>query len=278
MINTKWFKEQNIFPLISVNKLSFLLKTDSDDLKNIAKSVGNFYKPFDRKQIKENGDIKWRHIDNPLPELKKIQRKINKVLLSGVIKSLPNSITGGRASQSIFTNASHHINQEAVATIDLKDCFPKTNNLRIFRVWRNYLKNGIQISDILTKLTTFQRRLPQGAPTSSSLCNLALFPLHLKILNYCIDNELNLTQFVDDITISGKAKSVRQAINRVILLIQSEGYAVRKRKVKVMLANKQQKITGLIVNRKISISSKFIESVRKEIIDSSNQGKITKKR
>ena len=123
MTNINWFKEQSIFPINSVNKLAFLLTTDPNDLKRIAKSVGNFYKPFDRMQVKENGDVKWRHIDNPLPELKRIQRKINKVLLTDVIRSLPISITGGRANQSIFTNASYHINQEAVITIDLKDCF-----------------------------------------------------------------------------------------------------------------------------------------------------------
>lgn len=275
MINIKYFKDQSIFPLNSIKKLSFLLKTNPNDLKKIAKSAGNFYQPFDRKQIKENGDVKWRHIDNPLSELKKIQRKINKILLTNVIQSLPTSITGGRTNQSIFTNASYHTNQEAVVTIDLKDCFPKTNNLRIFKVWRRYLGNGEQVSDMLTKLTAFQRRLPQGAPTSSSLCNLVLLPLHLDILKYCNKNELNLSQFVDDITISGEKVKVIEAIDNVISIIQSQGYAARKRKVKVMLSYRQQKTTGLIVNKKISISKKFIENVRKEIIILSNQEKIS---
>ena len=133
------------------------------------------------------------------------------------------------------------------------------------------------MSDLLTKLTSFQRHLPQGAPTSSSLCNLALLPLHLKILNYCNKNGLNLTQFVDDITISGNKKGVIQAIDNIISIIQSQGYAVRKRKIKVMLANQRQKTTGLIVNKKISVSKKFIENVRLEIINSLNIDRISEK-
>lgn len=273
MTNTNWLNNQVTFPINSVNKLASLLRINSKELKNITKMAENLYSPFDIKQIKENGDIKKRHIDNPLPKLKSVQKKINQLLIKNAINQLPPSITGGRVNQSIFTNASKHTNQEAVATIDIKDCFPMTKEHRIFRVWRNHLKNGVQVSKMLMKLTVFQKCLPQGAPTSSSLCNLALLPLHLRILDYCNRNDLNLTQFVDDITISGKVNKVRLAIKKIILIIQIDGYSVRTKKVKIMLAKDRQKTTGLVVNRKVSIPKKFINSVRKEIIESSSRNK-----
>jgi hypothetical protein len=260
----------------SVNMLSSLLHLKTKELKIISKTTGRFYKPFDRKQVKANGKVKWRHIDNPLINLKIIQRKINKILLNPVIETLPNTITGGRSGQSIFTNASQHLSQEAVATIDLKDCFPKTDNKRIFKVWRNYFKYGDQCSDILTKLTTFQRRLPQGSPTSSSLCNLALLPLHLEILKYCQSKSLNLTQFVDDITISGSKDEVERSIGIIIKLIQKNGYSVRRDKIQLMFSNNQQKTTGLLVNKKISIAKKYRENVRNDIVRLSNKILISK--
>lgn len=269
-------KDKKILSINSVNLLSSLLHLKPKELKIIAKTAGRFYKPFDRKQVKANGKVKWRHIDNPLSNLKVIQRKINKIILNPVVETLPHTVTGGRSGESIFTNASQHLNQEAVVTIDLKDCFPKTDNRRIFKVWRNYFKYGDQCSDILTKLTTFQRRLPQGSPTSSSLCNLALLPLHLEILKYCQSKSLNLTQFVDDITISGSKVEVKRSITSIIKLIQSYGYSVRRNKIQLMLSNNQQKTTGLLVNKKISIAKKYRENVRRDIVNLSNKISIDK--
>lgn len=269
---------QNIFPILSFNKLAFMLRIEPNELKKLSKTAGNYYEPFDRKIIKENGKVKWRHIDNPTFRLKKIQQKINKVLLKTAVKSLPSGMTGGISGRSIFTNAIQHLRQQAVATLDLKDCFPKTDNKRIFKVWRNYLGTSESVANILTKLTTFQRRLPQGAPPSSSLCNLSLLPLYRKIEKYCIDQNLNLTLYVDDITVSGKSEAVRQSIRHIVKIIQENGHAVRKSKVKIMLANRQQKITGLVVNKKMSISTKRREGIRKEILNLSNQGVFSSKK
>jgi transcriptional regulator with XRE-family HTH domain len=258
-------KVQNIFPILSVNKLAFALKVKPSELKKLSKTAGSYYDPFDRKQIKDDGKVKWRHIDNPAPKLKEIQRKINKILLKAVVESLPIGMTGGIGGRSIFTNAAQHLNQKAVATLDLKDCFPKTNNKRVFKIWRNHLGASESVASILTKLTTFQRRLPQGSPTSSSLCNIALFPLYKKIKKYCLKEKLNLTLYVDDITISGGLQPIRRAVGNIVYLIQKEGYAVRRNKIKIMPARVRQKTTGLIVNKKISVSAKTREEIRKEI-------------
>ena len=253
-------------PILSVRKLAFLLKTNPSKLKQLSETAGNYYSPFDRRQARGNGKFKWRHLDSPSNPLKNIQKKINKLLLRSVVNSLPEGMTGGISGRSIFNNAIKHINQEAVATLDLKDCFPKTNNKRIFKVWRNYLKAGNDVSSILTRLTTFQRRLPQGSPTSSSLCNIALTPLYKKIENYCHNKNLNLTLYVDDVTISGKSTAVRSATGGIINIIQKEGYAVRRNKVEIMTSDKAQKTTGVLVNKKLSISRKIREKIRMEII------------
>jgi hypothetical protein len=265
-------------PVLSVRKLAFILKTTPEKLILLSKTAGRHYSPFDRKEVKSNGKIKWRHIDGPSISLKIIQKKINKFLLKDIVSSLPEGMTGGILDRSIFKNAEKHVNQEAIATLDLKDCFPKNNNKKIFSVWRNYLKAGNDVASILTKLTTFQRRLPQGSPTSSSLCNLALFRLYKKMEKYCNEKGLNLSLYVDDVTISGKTEIVRSAISEIVNFIQNEGYAVRKNKVEIMTADKTQKTTGVVVNKKISISRKTREKVRKEIVEMSKMEKFSARR
>jgi hypothetical protein len=264
-----------VYPILSVRRLASLLAVKPQTLRDLAKVAGTQYNPFDRKQVKSNGRVKWRHIDNPSKPLKFIQQKINKNLLNGVVQSLPEGMTGGISGRSILDNARRHLSQQSIAVLDLKDCFPKTSNKKIFKIWRNYLGAGEEVASLLTKLTTFQRRLPQGAPTSSSLCNVVLFPLYKKIEKYTTKNGLSLSLYVDDVTISGKNKTIKLAIPVVIGFIQKSGYAVRRNKIEIMTSNTPQKTTGLLVNRKISVLHKTREGLRRDIIVLSRQQKLS---
>jgi len=264
-----------IFPILSVNKLAFLLRSEPSKIKEISNSAGKYYRPFDRQQIKRSGKIKWRHIDNPTGELKRIQQRINSVLLKDVSKSLPAGMVGGVKGKSIISNAFPHQKQEVVVTLDIKNCFPKTNHKQIFRIWRNYFKCGEEVSNLLTKLTTYQTRLPQGASTSLILCNLALLPLYKDIYKLCSRKKINFTLYVDDITISGNGDACREVINPIIRFIQKRGYSVRKSKICVMSSSQQQRVTGLVVNKSVSTSSDYRESIRREIVNLSRKERIS---
>lgn len=255
------------FPILSLNKLAWTLNVRATTLKKVAEEAGRYYKPFDIRQIKKGSKVKLRHIDNPRGELKNIQNRINKRLLREVMLSMPKGMIGGVAGKSILDNAMYHVSQEVVVTIDLKNCFPNTDHTRIFKVWRNYLGNGDEVSRILTQLTTFQTRLPQGAPTSLPLCNLALLPLYKNIRKYSREHGLNLTLYVDDIAISGEAGVPQKSIERIIKIIQKEGYSVRRSKIKIMPLSKQQKVTGIVVNKKASIALEKRQGIRQEILN-----------
>ena len=82
--------EKGVFPILSVNRLSFLLGIKKSDLVRIAGQAGKYYKPFD---MKKNGTTKWRHIDNPKEHLKTIQKKIQKKLLNRIL--FPETMIGG---------------------------------------------------------------------------------------------------------------------------------------------------------------------------------------
>ena len=165
--------ENNIQQLniVSLRYLERLLKIQRTELLQLAETAGRFYNPFD---IHKNGSNKWRHIDNPQRTLKDVQRRIHKQILE--------------KGKSIIDNAKLHVNKKCIGIVDIKDCFPSTDNLKIYQVWRNYFGCGTKNASILTKLTTFQHRLPQGAPTSSLLCNYALAPIFIVIKDYVKTN------------------------------------------------------------------------------------------
>lgn len=250
----------DVFPLVSKRKLCSILGYDFKNLENIAKKAGRYYKPY--TQIVKG---KSRLIDRPVGQLKIIQKLILKRILIAI--PLPLTMLGGVKGRSIKENASYHTKQAQVITLDLRDCFPKTNDKEVFAVYKRYGCSD-EIASLLTKLTTFQHRLPQGAPTSSMLVNLVLLPLHQQIEGLAKEKGLNFTIYVDDITISGN--NAVDVIGEIIDLIHENGYGVRRHKIRYMPANTQQIVTGLVVNKRVGVPKSKKQQIIQDIMQLSD--------
>jgi retron-type reverse transcriptase len=118
---------------------------------------------------------------------------------------------------------------------------------------------------VLTKLTTYGNRLPQGAPTSPSLCNLILAPMAQELFELADKNNLQFTQYVDDLTFSGSLESLVSVRPIAIKVIQKRGFKVNLRKLKMLRANQRMAITGLVVNKGLSVGRKYIREVQRDI-------------
>lgn len=255
-----------VFPLVSKRHLSAILGYPLTHIESVAKKAGSHYKPC---EIEVNN--KKRRIDRPTDELKLIQKAILRKILYSI--PLPPTMLGGVINCSTKQNGSYHIGQPQVVTLDLRDCFPTTNDRKVFAVYKKY-KCSDEIASLLTKLTTFQHRLPQGAPTSSMLANLVLLPLHNDIQDLTREMGLIFTIYIDDITISGF--NAKDAISPVIDLIHKYGYGVRRPKIRCMPANTQQIVTGLIVNNKVAVPKYKRQEIIRMILALSNKVEVDK--
>jgi hypothetical protein len=233
-------------------------------MEEIADHAGRNYRPFD---LRKPGSKKWRHIDNPTEPLKGLQHRILRRVLSR--HALPGTILGAVPGRSIRDNALAHVGQPVLVTLDLSDCFPSISHQEVHETFRGTLACGRHVAAVLTKLTTFQSRLPQGAPSSPTLANLVLLPMHNEVLGMAHEMGLACTSFVDDIAISGP--SAREAIEPVIRIIQRYGYAVNQAKKKVMAANSRQVLTGTVVNRTVSAGREKITRIRQRIYELATQ-------
>ena len=163
-----------------------------------------------------NGGEYWARIINPpKQELKDIQKRINAYLVMNI--TLPNYAFGGVKGKDNIRNARFHKGQKYVFQTDLKDFFPRITNKMVYDT---FVENGFShdVASLLTKLTTFQGHLPQGAPTSTYIANLVFVPTG-KALQTIADREgLRFTTFVDDVTLSSQNdfKSVIPEIMAVI--------------------------------------------------------------
>jgi RNA-directed DNA polymerase len=232
--------------LVSMRHLEALFGRDRADIRRISNSAGRYYRPFD---LRKAGQVKWRHIDNPFGELKLYQSRIQERMFHELV--FPETMIGAIPGRSIKDNAALHLRQPMIVALDLRDCFPRISDREVYRVFYEVLSCSAEISAILTKITTFQHRLPQGAPTSPAIANLSLLGLHDELIALAGNYDLNCSFYVDDIVFSGTR--ALEAIEPAIRLIQIYGHSVRRDKIRIMPNSARQLITGVVVNNGISI-------------------------
>ena len=149
-----------------------------------------------------NGGEYWARIINPpKPELKDLQKRINTYLVNNI--PLPYYAFGGVKGKDNIRNARFHKGQKYVFQTDLKDFFPRITNRMVYAM---FVENGFShdVASLLTKLTTFQGHLPQGAPTSTTIANLVFVPTGRALQSIADREGLRFTTFVDDVTISSQ--------------------------------------------------------------------------
>jgi len=133
----------------------------------------------------------------------------------------------------------------------------------VFGIWHGVLGHSPTVARLLTKLTTFCGHLPQGAPTSSALANLALLPAVKEVADQAGKLRLRVGQYVDDQAISGEVGDFEiltlacKAFSRLGLRISRD-----KKKLRIMRSGCAQIVTGLTVNSKVGIPKKERAKIR----------------
>ena len=221
-----------------------------------------------------------RLISAPMPQLKAAQYWI----LENILYKVPSSTAahGFVPGKSIVTNASHHVAQELVINIDLKDFFP---TIEYKRVKGLFVKLGYseQIATILALLCTEApadqvaldgkeyfvasgaRSLPQGAPSSPALTNLICYQLDNRFVGLAKKFGYHYTRYADDMTFStsgeagDKAGQLLWAVKKVI---KEEGFHLHPDKLKVMRKGDKREVTGIVVNEKLSLDRETLRKFR----------------
>ncbi len=200
----------------------------------------------------------FREINAPTKQMKLIQKWILHRILYKI--NIGNYVHGFVPKRSILTNASIHVSQDMVLGIDIKDFFPSIDIDMVFSI---FLSMGYtrKVAYFLADLCTYKGKLPQGAPTSPMLANLAVTKLDIDIDNYCRKRNFNYSRYADDITISGSQKLPMHK-QKIIEIIEGNGFTINKEKTRLHSRGSKQKVTGLVVNDKLSIGRENKKKLR----------------
>ena len=236
--------------IVSVNDLAWRLGIPRAHLEHVADNIEEHYREWASADPKRSHHI--RMLRSPSEKLMVIQR----LLLARVFHPIPlnDIVHGGLRGRSPRSNAARHLGQRCVVTIDVKQFYDRVRHKVVYRLFCKELGFGRDVARLLTRLTTFNDCLPQGAPTSLAVANL--------LLSSTLDSPLateskrlgvNATRFVDDTALSGD--NPRPFINGVARKLSRRRLPVHrakangKSKLKIMPNSGPQEITGLLVNR-----------------------------
>jgi RNA-directed DNA polymerase len=203
--------------------------------------------------LRKKRSSKARQIDAPRPHLKRVQRWVLRNILQAV--DLHPSSTAFSPGNSIVTNASLHTGRELVVRFDLESFFPTIRARRVKGLFRS-LGYSEKVSILLTNLTTSDWRLPQGAPTSPAIANLVCRRLDTRLDALARRFGAAYTRYADDLTFSGDRDFIgglKRFIPTVRRIVREEGFRLNQAKTHFARKGAQQRVSGLVVNRQVSV-------------------------
>lgn len=230
----------------------------------------------------EKSDGSQRLLEIPKYHLKQLQKRIHQHILKQV-QPHP-SAHGFCQGRSCLTYVSDHLQQPMLIKFDLKDFFPSVDFRKVYRVFSE-LGYDPDIARILTHLTTHgtpwsildkegnrmnmghyhQPHLPQGAPSSPLLANLAAYHLDKRLQGLATHLGLQYSRYADDGAMSGPRLS-SAAIDRLHATIAAialeEGFTLNTRKTKVLGQGQQQRLTHIVVNQKPNLPRREYDQLK----------------
>lgn len=258
-----------------------ILKINKPHLDSILGNLDKYY--YENKKLKKdkngnprkdlNGNFDYRILYPSKGELKVIQRRIKDRILNQL--ELPDFVQGGVKGKSNISNAMIHKGNKYFFLTDLKKFFP---SIRHFQIYKMLISNEFSptIASIITKLTTYNKILPQGTPTSTVLANLTFCVVDAELSTICKENNLTFTRFVDDITISSKVP-FKNLSNQLVTTITTNGYSISRKKTAYKIG--PTNVTGVLVrNNTLSATKEFHKTLKSTIKESSIAGKLLYKK
>lgn len=243
----------NNLEYINIENLSNILGINCNKLLKLVKISPRLYHEI---KIKKNN--KTRTIEIPNSILKNTQKLLlNKVLYN--LEAHPQLY--GRQGTSIKKAVADHTRKPVVILIDIKNFFPSVSDTKIRKMLLSRNANK-EIANIITRLCTYKRHLPLGAPTSPCIGRLVLNPFAInldKMLTQIHPNAI-FSVYVDDIIVSGP-RNLRNSISTIYKILDRFGFKANEDKTKVMNKNDEQVALNICLNNRIEPTANYLKEV-----------------
>jgi RNA-directed DNA polymerase len=157
---------------------------------------------------------------------------------------------GFTKGKGAYRNATQHLAMPHVWNTDIVQFFPSISATKVQEL---FVRIGFRknVSWMLASLCTYQRKLPQGAPTSPRLSNLIFLPVDLQLQEIASQYNCIYTRYADDLTYSSISPIPRALFEAVGEILLSAGFLLNISKTRLRGPNSPRYVTGYVVNEKI---------------------------
>jgi hypothetical protein len=226
-------------------------------------------------EILENSDLLYhantpeKKADGSLRQTYRVEEKL-KIILRKIVTNIfhhvdfPRYIQGSikdkEKPRDYISNASVHTGKKLLIKEDIKNFFPSIKSLEVEKIWRRLFKFSPDVANALTKLTTLNGSVPQGAPTSSYLANLIFWDVEPSVVTNLSNLGITYSRYVDDITLSTNRHLSPEEKTEIIKLIYGmclkKGIKPNRKKHAIMTSSEKMTVHGLNVNSIVPTLSK----------------------
>ena len=208
-----------------------------------------------------------RQTFDAMGQLKEIHQRLKLNVFSKV--NFPEYLQGSLKGRDYVTNASIHKGKQILICEDVKGFFPSVSAAFVEDVWCGFFRFSPDVAKLLTRLTTKDGYVPQGAITSSFLANLVMWRyepwLHAKFAQ----RGITYSRYVDDMAMSSATHLDKETqtwvIAQVYGMLAQHGLKASRKKHEVFSASQAMIATKLTVNRKPSLSPQKQSKVRTQV-------------
>lgn len=231
-------KDSALYNLTTKKRLVELLGNPFNELVEL--SGDNNYRVF----FLEKEGKKPREVQAPIYNLDVVQTRIASLL---VRVATPDYLHSGVKGRSNITNATTHVGNHPVLTMDIQNYYPSVTKKAIFHFFHNTMRASPDVAGLLAELCSYDGHIPTGSRLSMPLSFWVNHPMFSRLHTLCQGKNVNLSLFVDDLTFSGS--NVNNLFkNNVESIIECAGLTVHPDKTRLYRRGQPKIITGAIVD------------------------------
>ena len=239
-----------LFQLVSRKRLARnIFGCELSDIESLASTTGN-YRVFKIKQ-REKG----RQIEVPKPPLERVQRR-----LFGLLERIekPDYLHSGVRGRCCMTNARAHAGAMAMVKLEIKQFYPSISSARVARFFMDTLACSPDVAAVLTRLSTYDERLPSGSCLSQLLAFFAAKPMLDELQALALGAGLRFTCYADELVWSGPG-AAPDFLQQVKSVLHRYGFASLKEQC--YGAGEQRLVSGVLLEgeRLVELPSREFE-------------------
>jgi len=236
--------QKGLPPVVRPHVLALALGVSPQLISAMSIHPARYYRRF--MLPKRSGGM--RNISTPRVFLKVVQWWIlDRILTPYAEKSLADSVCAFRPGRSTINAALPHVGGRFLLKCDIDDFFGSVLKSKVRGIYRA-MGYGSASADLLSDLTTLDGALPQGAPTSPALSNLAFMACDRRLGELATSHNMTYTRYADDLFFSGEALPRAELIASIAATVGRYRFRLNKRKTRIMGPNERRVAVGIVTS------------------------------